>query len=361
VRGVRSNRIIQLAVVQASSAAYDAMTETFRLRKRVKYQGMAFVAIFLAILFGYSSIFFLEEPAKHGFRGEHSVAIVGGMGLAVFGSMLLMSMYMWAAYYVERFTINGTTIGIRSMLQNRQFDVAELQCVKWRATPSGGGIRFHLLGSIATLDLYGYAKDDRLRIIRAMHDLVPAQVQDGWPLFCHQVAIPLRDGIPPIVRSQPSSELYTLTRRRYDRALVFGFPLSVGLAIAVWASLNLWQFFVLPFLAIAAWLLLRFNVPREGRSEPRLTSTLEGRTQLIGWGAVVSSQLVMLGLALLDVGKLIACSIGCVLMMAAIPPMLYLTFKSAKQRHTAVEHIAELASTHWQQGEATAANVVQDP
>jgi hypothetical protein len=334
----------------------DAMSETFRLRKWVKYQGMAFTAIFLVALFGYSSVFFLEEPAKHGFRGEHSVAIVGGMGLSVFGSMLLMSIYLWAAYYVERFTINGTTLSIRSLLQSRQFDVSELQRQKWRVHPVGGSILFRVLGSKARLDLYGYAKDDRLKIIRALHELVPAQVQEGWPLFCHQVALPLRDGIPSIVRSEQSSKLYTITRKRYDRMLVFGFPLSVALAIAMWASLDLWQFFVLPFLAIAAWILLRFHVPREGRSEARLTSTPLGRAHLIGWGAIVSSQILLLGLALLDVAKPIACSIACILLVAAIPPMLYFNFKSAKQRRTEVEQTAELASARWQQGEGAAAN-----
>ena len=67
------------------------MTETFRLRKSVKHQRMTFAALFFAAMVGYGSIFFLEEPAKHGFKGEHSVVIVGGMGLAVFGTMLLMS------------------------------------------------------------------------------------------------------------------------------------------------------------------------------------------------------------------------------------------------------------------------------
>ena len=56
------------------------MSETFRLRKTVKYQGMAFTTVFLAALVGYSSIFFLEEPAKHGFKGEHFVAVVDGVG-----------------------------------------------------------------------------------------------------------------------------------------------------------------------------------------------------------------------------------------------------------------------------------------
>jgi hypothetical protein len=77
------------------------MNETFRLRKAVKYQGIVYTLLLLAILAGCSSIFFPDEPTKHGFKGEHSVAVVGGMGVAVFGAMLLMSIYLWAAYYVE--------------------------------------------------------------------------------------------------------------------------------------------------------------------------------------------------------------------------------------------------------------------
>jgi hypothetical protein len=38
---------------------------------------MAFTAIFLIALVAYSSIFFLDEPAKHGFKERHSVAVVG--------------------------------------------------------------------------------------------------------------------------------------------------------------------------------------------------------------------------------------------------------------------------------------------
>ncbi len=263
------------------------MNETFQLRKGVKYQGVAFTALFLAAFALYSSIFFLEEPAKHGFKGEPSAAVVGGMGCVVFGAMLLLSIYMWASYYVERFTINGTVLSVRSMLQNRQFDVLELECLKWVASPMGGRILFRVLGSKARLNFYGFSRDDRLRIIRAMQDIVSPQVQEGWPLFCHMVALPLRDGKPSIVRSEPSLRTCTITRKRYDRMLMLFLPLSAVLAVVLWVWVNFWQFIPLPFVVIGAWLLLRFNVPREGRSEVRLTATSLGRAQLIGLSAVV--------------------------------------------------------------------------
>lgn len=175
---------------------FDAMNETFRLAKKVKYQGMACTACFLAAVLGYSTIFFLEEPAKHGFKGEDSVAFVGWMGIAVFGTMLLVSIYIWAAYYVERFTINGTTLSVRSMFQNRRFDACDIQSLRWRVYPKGGSIRFRILGCNARLDFDGYENHDRLQIIRALRELVPSEMQEGWPIFCHKVALPLGDGKP---------------------------------------------------------------------------------------------------------------------------------------------------------------------
>ena len=32
-------------------------------------------------------------------------------------------------------------------------------------------------------------------------------------MFCHKVALPLRDGEPPILRAEPSAELVTITRK----------------------------------------------------------------------------------------------------------------------------------------------------
>jgi hypothetical protein len=335
------------------------MTETFRLRKSVKYQGIAFAAIFLAVLIAYSSIFFLKEPARHGFKGEHSVAIVGGMGLAVFGTMFLLSVYPWAAYYMEQFTIDGTTLSIRSMLQNRQFDVSELQSVKWRAYPAGGSILFHAWSFKVRLDLYGYAKPDRLRIIRALHELLPPHLQEGWSLFCHKVALPLRDGKPYIVRAEPSAQFCTITRRRYDRMLVVGFPLSLAVAAVLWVGLDQRQFLVLPLLIIAAWLLLRFSVPPGGGSEVRVGSTSQGRALFIGYGTVVSALLLMIGLTLFGVKKPIACGIGCAVLAAGVPPMMHWLLKADKQRRTADEQAAASAPALWQECEGAGAKVAQ--
>ena len=335
------------------------MKVTFRQEKKAKYLGMVLTATFFVAVVGSACIFFIEEPAKHGFKGELSVVVVGGCSIALYGTMLLLSIYAWAAYYVERFTVEGTMLSIRSMFQDCQFDASELECVKWKVYPRGGRLRFRVLGSKARLDLQGYSKDDRLRIIRALHDLVPPGLQEGWPMFCHKVALPLRDGKPSTVSIEPSAKHLTICRRRYDVMLLPSLLIAVAIAIALWAWLDRWQFIVLPFLVIAAWLLLRFSVPNEGRADVQLTSTLLGRAQLVGWGAVVTSQLLMIGLAVLGFRKT-AIWAAIVIVVAAFPPVFYFLHKSDKERRTADAQGAESAPTRWQQGETSAAKAVAE-
>ncbi len=327
------------------------MEQSFRLRKAIKHQGMAFTAFFLAAVAAYSSLLFLNDPAKHGFKGEHSIAIMVGLGWAVFGSMLLISIYIWSTYYVEQITIDGTMIRIRSMFQRQEFDVTELQSVKWRAHPIGGSILFRVLGAKARVDLNGFHKDDRLRMIRVLRDLVPPHMQEGWPMFCHKVALPLRDGEPPILRAEPSAELVTITRKRYDRALAVAFPLSVAAAVLLSVWFGFWHFLVLPFFVIAGWFLLRFSVPVAGYVELRLTSTFRPSAQLIGLAAAFGSLVLVAALRLAGVEPSVACGIGCVVMLVTFPPCLYSLYRSDKERQRAHEQTAESAPAQWEQGE----------
>ncbi|HEV3339011.1 MAG TPA: hypothetical protein VG125_01605 [Pirellulales bacterium] len=315
------------------------------------YQWIGYSVFFLAAVVGSASAFFLPDPTEHGFKDEQAVVLVGGGGVALFGAMLLLSIYVCAAYYVERFTIKGTRIAIRSLLRNRDFDVSELQSLKWIAYPQGGSIRFQVLGSRARLDLSEYSKADQLEIIRSLHDLVPPDVQVNWPLYCHKVALPLRDGEPSIVRTGPKTQLCTLSRKRYDRMLAIGLPMAVVLAVVLWAWLKMNEVIVLPFVVIGFWLLLRFNVPREGLTTERLTSSSQGSAILIGLGAMVISPLVMISLGLWGIEESTACGVGCAIAGPAFLFMLYLLHKAEKQERTADEQAAPSAVANWQRGE----------
>jgi hypothetical protein len=352
--------------------AFDAMTETFRLKKSVKYGGMI-ATIFFAVVMGLATIVaFLVTPAQP--TNWYAFAILVGICFAGYGTILLVSIYTWVSYYVERFTINGTTFSIRSVFQNRRFDVSDLQCLKWRVPARDGVILFHAAGYKARLHLSGYARENQLRIIRALRELVPAHMQDNWPRFCHKVALPLRDGEAPLLPGEPVPQYVTITRKRYDRIFMFVLPLSIAVAVAICARLDNWRSVVAPFPVVGAWLLMRFSVPPGGRAEARLSSTMTSRAELAGWGLMLGALLVMLcgvlvmlggvlvlaGVAFLAVGRSILIA-GCVLLLAAFPPLCYGTFQSNKRRRSADERAAELAPAHWQQGEGAAGNGAQVP
>ncbi len=328
------------------------MHETFRLRKSVAYAGMALSAIFLAVCVLVASMFFLENPAEHGFKGEHSVAIVCGMALATFGTMFLLSLYMWSAYYLERFCISGSTISLQTMVQNHSFDATELVSLRWRTHPHGGSVLFRGRDFKGRLDLAGYRSEDRLRLIRALRAIVPPSVQEGWPMFCYGVALGLRDDRLVAPPPEPAGKTCVVTRRRYDRMLAAALPLSLCMAVAAGIYFGFWRAFVLPAAIVAAWLLLRFHVPPEGQVDWRVTTTEVGRTSLATWSVIVGTKLMMIGILLAGFEQRTACSAGCVVLLAAFPFLIFRMYRADRQRQARVPRLAELAVAQWDAGES---------
>lgn len=327
------------------------MNATFHLSPKVKHQGIGCALLFLVAVVGYSSLLFLAEPEQHGFKGRPSVLVVSGMGIVVFGSMLLLSLYMWASYHATLFSINDTKITIQKLFQNHELGVNDLKLLKWRVYPSRGSVLFRTSSSKSSIALDGFSRADRLKIIRILRAFVSDQLQEGWPLFCHKVALPLRDGKPSILRSEPNAKLYTITRTRYDRILFIALPLSIALALLLWLQLDLPQSFVLPAFVLLLWLYIRSNIPSEGYVTTRLLSTSHGWFSLISWGAIVASQLLMISLILFDVSKETACWASVIVLLVAFPPMLYFMCRSEKEQKG--YQAIELALIEWENGEMT--------
>jgi len=144
--------------------------------------------------------------------------------------------------------------------------------------------------------------------------------------------------------------------------LAFVLPTSILVATALWAWLDLLQIFALPFLVIAAWLLLRFHVPPEGHRELKVTSLPHSRALFIGLGLYLCSPILLPGLlwllvwllGLLGVGKDTAGAIVCVPLVATLPPVFYWIYKSDKRQRNVDKQAAELAEVRWHQGEGAA-------
>ncbi|HVJ87239.1 MAG TPA: hypothetical protein VM452_16400 [Caulifigura sp.] len=326
------------------------MNETFRLTRATKYLGMTMSAIFLTAVVLSLGMLFLEDPARHGFHRTHSREIVVGLSVALYGTMLLGSIYLWRSFYVERFTIDGTTLWVRSMFQDHRFDVSELTRLHWKIRPISGKLRFETCGTHSVLDLGGYSTADRLRIIRILSELVPETVQENWPAFCHKIALPLRDGPRSRLRIDPQLKTVKITRQRYDRMAAIAIPLSAVAAVAIGVIWGVWTFLATPVLLVGAWLLLRSSVSPRGEIHVHHSSVIPGNAGPITVGAIVSSLVVMSGLKLCGVDKNTACWAGLAIMGPALPYIIYMGHKADQQRWKRDELAAPFVHDLWKEG-----------
>jgi hypothetical protein len=324
----------------------SAMDETFRPRKAILYLGFALCLLFLTAIAVCTSIFVLKNPKQHGFNGEHSVLLVGGMGLIVYGFFLLLSLYILATYFVERFSIRGTTLSLQTVLRNHRFEVSDLEGLIWKRY-GGGRVVFRCQHAKSCLDISGYLIEDRLRVVSALRDLVPHDRQEGWPEFCHHVALRLRSFMETQTQRELMPGQMRITRSRYDRMAMIAVPSSVILAVAVGLGTGRWQFLVLPALLIGFWALLRSMIPQSGLVERRLTATPSGRAFTFYYLMFLFPPITGAALLVWGVEKSIARAVMLVSMTISAVPALYFCYKEDKKRRVADEAGVRTAPERW--------------
>jgi len=170
-------------------------------------------------------------------------------------------------------------------------------------------------------------------------------------MFCHKIALPLRDRVPSTVRVDDSVKLVPLNRKRYDHLLFIVFPPTLLAALALGWSRKSWHFVVLPVAVLGFWLLLRFSIPKEGRQDVNLLFSPTGRAQLLIFSVLITFQLLLLCLALVGVEKGIACGIVLGVFLVALIPLLRALHKGVRHQQVTELQGAATANEAWQNGE----------
>lgn len=181
------------------------------------------------------------------------------------GGGLLFSLWWAVALKSHRLTITRSVVSTSSMFGIRTIPWNEVNELKWSKHPnhSSAGLRSDS-GKMA-LQLHHYQPEDRLKLITWLSDIIPAERQRDWPLFCHQHALPLVDGRKRMERAREACGMLPLptchrNRRQYDVAFVM---FSLPLFLIAWLS-GLWKILAIEIVIIMLWLLLRFSIPPGG-------------------------------------------------------------------------------------------------
>lgn len=323
------------------------MNETFRLRKAIFIQGIVLTLFFLVVTIVHACIPLYIKPGTHGFNRPGSTVMMACLGVALYGTMLIGSLYTVAAYYVERFSITGSTVKLRSCFQNHQFDISEVRGLVWKTIHYK--IVFRLATGKATLGLAGFSEPDRLRIIRLVRSLVPENRQEQWPAFCNKVALRLREGrLPPSV---PESVSIFIDRKRYDRLLAVLLPSTLAIGAVVWQLTGMMEFFAIPVLVLGFWMLLRFSTPKDGQWQPRVRRSREGRIMLYGYSLIALAMCVQVACAISGIKRDQCCTAALVVLLIGMPPFFYLLYRADKERKLKDALAAETANERWELGE----------
>ena len=316
------------------------MQQSFRPQRSTIYFLLAGVAFSFVLLTG-SIFIYLND-------GSGSKTRAAIMCLAVFGFMLSVSLYTLAYYFVERVTFRGTHVTIRTLFGTRDVDLDQLDSLSWRYPPIHGAIHVLAVDKRTKLSLHGYAKSDRLQIIRILRDLAPFEKQFGWPEFCHHVALPLRDGAAYGDRDGPASRKFTITRRRYHRAALIGVPLTLVVVLPVAIGLDVWLRLFLPIAVFGCWLLVRFIIPPAGEVHVH-NGTVESFASFVAY-LLVAAALIANPLRLDQPALFVT---GLTVMGAAWVAMLILNARSDRRRGGEDACAATDAPRIWHSGEST--------
>ncbi|PQO36915.1 hypothetical protein C5Y96_07065 [Blastopirellula marina] len=192
-------------------------TTTFRLKTSFLYQGVGCSLFFLIVTGIYLGVLQSREAAH--LWGTIFMWPVLILGVMLFGGVLIVSIYGWVSYNIERLSIQEDVISLRSVTQDYQFDVADVHTLVWPVHRPDSFVTIHVLkihvsGAIIKLGLKNYSNEDQLAIIRFFRNRVPASQQQDWPAYCFQSAIPLRDKYLPNADVADKEKLQRVMKRR---------------------------------------------------------------------------------------------------------------------------------------------------
>jgi hypothetical protein len=165
-----------------------------------------------------------------------------------------LGIYLLADHCIRQLSVAGTRIKVRTVFRELEFDVADVERLKW--SPIFGSIRLTLAptGKRANIQLSGLPGADQLEIIQLFQRQVPAAKQLGWPRYCYKIAMPLRElyewRAAATAESSPSAASAVALRDVYTLAILF--ILVSWLTVLIVAGL-VWC----GVLSIVCWLVLR--------------------------------------------------------------------------------------------------------
>ncbi len=252
----------------------------FRLRRYYLYVGLAGLVLFFTM----TVICLLADMDDVPADRRTLLAIIS---TSISGLFTVSSLWLILSYFYATLIYDGFKIIFRGVLLRKELDLERVRQLRW----IGGGagiIKLKTLTEKGTIYLDNFAYEDRLWIVERLRNQAPESHQEGWDLFCHRIAMPLRRYDPQTIHV-PDKDEVLLTRKRWDWLLLPFILLTVVFGLVAAWKFGLPRMLTAPVLPTALWLFLRYSTPRKGMVARKLSADPEQNSQLafFGWFLLV--------------------------------------------------------------------------
>ncbi|QDT80276.1 hypothetical protein Mal35_37470 [Gimesia maris] len=221
--------------------------------------------------------------------------------------------------------------------------------LRWIASPLGG-IKLQSLTEKITIHLDNFPCEDKLWIVEYLRTQIPASAQEGWDLFCHRVALPLRRYDPQAL-PVPDNDEVLLTRKRWNRLLLPWILLfTVGGVLAAW-KFNLPRLLSAPLLPIIIWLSMRYSTPKQGMVSRKLKADKESNSYLTFLGGMFAAYMIlMIGLKFIDNPPVSESTIMLSLTVIWFAVVLWKSHRIGKKLHKKQLKASKTSVKEWEAG-----------
>lgn len=311
-------------------------------RPASKYRIVALALFFLGLLMlGAAVSLHLDNNPLDLDRAKWITAVLGLAGV-------VLSAFMMATCLRQRMTISDSTILVRSFSGEHKFDASSLERLVW----SPRQLRFQQRETAAKFDIGLCSPNHQLQIIRALRRIVPRDVQEDWEVFCHKIALPLREGRDRYLEHLPESARVLATRGRWDRIVAYLLLASTLTAVGFWLILDQPGAFALPLVVLLFWPLIRFSIPKEGHWQLRVCGSRETCEMMLALFLCLALSLLVGVVDWTGHAKTAVTVTSVVLAIALMARMLYVARRMGKQRLAWDAAHTRESVQKWEAGEA---------
>lgn len=210
--------------------------------------------------------------------------------LGVFGLFEFIGIWMLLDYWRASLSVDADEIVQRGVLRTKELQLSEVTAARWVSVGVGGKLVLTTPSCKIKLEFREYAIDDPSRLIEFFRSRIDSRLQQGWALFCHKIALPMRERHDD---PGPRKNEVVLTRRRWDLYLVPAILISAGIGFYLWWALDEMRFLA-GFVGLTiVWIWLRLMTPKAGMVDPRISAIPVQKGLFICWAVSFSIMFVV--------------------------------------------------------------------